>query len=319
MISTFSLMAFYFFYFFQDFVYGPRFWFLLCPPLVLFIARAVSHPNARLSALFVILFVASFPQLRSAVARFDPSPFQAASLKSETAACATPKLVFIDPHIPQHFVNWNDPFLRSNVVLCRDLGTRNREAMRAFPDREPAYFRRVDSVRKTQVVTGFQFEKEPDSRPAGYVSLFDLAMAMQAGEFYPGKDMFDITYSDVFTAENAAEQYEYLQRLDSGGITGISEYQRLFRMGLLHAGRMLLLPKMAFERNRFDWQRDFSIAEFRREQEESMRCLRMAGDVGNPVIRQMNKVTARMDRNADGSVTDTELTAFLHRKILRML
>lgn len=317
------LMLFYFFYFIQDLFFGPRFYYVFTPILLLFLARGIVLENIApnsgrkiLVPLFAATLVISVPRLLpSFVARYNPSQSQAGQLKEEIRRNGDAQtLVFLDKNVGQNFVNWNDPFLKSPMILCRDLGKRNVEVQKYFPGHRVVWFRMNLSYEKGKITSGFKFTEEPDRTPAGSLSLFELAMALQAAREYPKRDFFDICYIDLFNASGARKNYEFLERAEKKPLLG-GEYKRHFRKGVVHAGKMLLLPKIAFEEQGLNWHSAFEPEQFLREFDESRQAFIEAGDVGMAILDQMKKVHRRIDRDSDEFLSDSEIQIYLTEKI----
>jgi hypothetical protein len=322
-IGSGSLLLFYYFYFFQDLAYGPRYLYFLCPLVMLAIARllngAVSGTNKSpvwIPALVIVMFIAYLPNFWVRVNQGNPSRYPAAGLKKEIEKYSGQKmLVFIDRHCGWHLVNWNDPFLQKNVILCRDLGSpKNLEAMEAFPDHRPVYFRNATSMTLNKLQSGYAFYPDQENNPPGYLSLFGLAVALSSSNLHIDFDCFDVTYSDLFVADRAGEQMEYLNSLEKNEAVS-TLYRRDFKQGLVHAARMLLLPKVAFERREFQWSNGFPYGEFRRELESSKQFLASAGPVGQPILEALDKAIRRMDTNEDSQLSDDEIKDFLSPKV----
>ncbi len=317
------LMAFYFFRFFQDLFFGPRNYYLLTPVLLLFIARNVTEEsiepkfqgNILLPLLALTLLVSVPINLAAFIKRYDPSRTQAGQLKEEMRkAGGKPTLVFLDKNVSQNFVNWNDPFLKSSVIICRDFGERNMEVEKYFPNHRPVWFRMSMSFEKGKVSSGFRFTEEPDRTPIGSISLFELGMALQASRDLPKRDFFDVCYIDLFNAPVAGKYYDFLERAEKRSLTG-PEYKRSFRRGILHAGKMLLLPKIAFEERGNSWHTAFDPEQFRNEFYEAHRAFMKSGDVGNTILGEMEKIRSRIDRDSDEHLSDSEIQLFLIEKV----
>src|SRR5262249_5602105 len=123
---------------------------------------------------------------------FSPVPY----LHDRIAESGNAKtLIFLNSKW-ENDVNWNDPFLRDPVILCRDLGSKNLEAMNAFPQYRPVYFRTFLNFEKT-LKGGYQLMEDPDPGPPGRVDLFQLGLAIEAGKDDPEKDCFDETYKNL--------------------------------------------------------------------------------------------------------------------------
>jgi hypothetical protein len=315
------LIAFYFFYFYQDLFFGPRFFYVFTPILLLFIARSITEKaisfNEYLFIPFLVLTILiSVPlTLPAFIKRYDPSKTQAGKLKEQIKKNGNQQtLVFLDKGVGQNFVNWNDPFLKSNIILARDLVEHNAEVQRLFPNYRPVWFRMTSGFEKGKITGGFKFASEPDRSATGTLSLFDLAMALQAAREYPKQDFFDICYIDIFDPLMARKNYEFLEHAEEERLRG-GEYKRIFRSGIVHAGKMLLIPMMAFEDDGYNWRQSFNHSEFRKEFVIAYDHFEASRDIGRTILAQMDKVKRRIDRNSDQQLSDSEIDKFLVEKI----
>jgi Ca2+-binding EF-hand superfamily protein len=224
------------------------------------------------------------------------------------------RLVFLDKNIQNNFVSWNDPFLSEPVIIVRDYGKRNPEAMKYFPDYKPAFYRMQIGYEKKKLNAAFKFYDKPSDHPPGYISSFELAMTMQAANDYWTKDCFDITYTDFFNAEESADNLAFLAS-EEQKLPPTKRYKDHFHEALIHSARMLLLPKLAFEERGLEWFSVFDPNKFRREYFAAMRSLEESGDVGKSILKQLGKVQRRIDRDHDGTMADEELNRYLTEKI----
>ena len=317
------LITFYFFYFYQDLFFGPRFFYSFTPILLLFIARSVTEISLDskfqpqiLIPLLVLAILFSVPKtLPAFIKRYDPSKTQAGKLKEQIRKNADkPTIVFLDDNTAQNFVNWNDPFLKSNIVIARDLEEQNLKVQKFFPNHKAVWFRMTSSFEKGKITGGFKFASEPDRKPSGTLSLFDLAMALQAARDYPKQDFFDICYIDIFDAGSGRENYEFLDDVKETNLRG-GEYKRVFRSGVIHSGKMLLLPLIAFDERGHDWKFSFNRSEFRKEFNSARSDFVKSGDIGRTILDQMDKVMRRIDQNSDQQLSDSEIDMFLVEKM----
>jgi hypothetical protein len=315
-----TLILFYYFYVAQTLVLGPRSYYILAPLLLLFIVRSIrlESETSRLSALstfvLAISLISSFPlRVPELIQQWNPSAYQAGFLKREIdRSGGQKKLVFLTKKVSQAFVNWNDPFLNSSVVLCRDLERRNEEAIAAFPERRPVYF-----TSNAGLKGGFGFHESLEERPKGFISSFDLSMSLQAGRDYPDKDSFDICYTDLFEPDEASLHLLYIQKelTESGDIR---TYKDNFKAGVLHAGRLLLLPLLAHEEAGDRWWGIFHPDVFRAEYQTTLEFLQKSGEVGKPITEELQKAGKRIDKNSDRSFSDEEIRNFLVKKLKLM-
>ena len=318
-----AIALFYFFYVFQDLVIGPRFWFLMTPVLLFFLSRSVFIDDLRLRPQVASVAVVSFltylfTAFPGYVAEFAPGKTQGGQLHRELMKPVSGKrLVLLDRHVAQHFVNWNDPFLRQNLVICKDMGGSNAELRNAFPGYRTAYFRESQKVKKSTVQAGYRILDSPDPNPPGYISLFTFALLIHASNTYVQEDLFDLSYAGFLESDSAADQTAYLDGLKPESAHEPEVRQNL-RGGLIHAARMVLLPKRALEEWKKDWAGALDYSGFRSEMDEAIRLFVRAGDTGVPLTQQMTKIQLRIDVNDDGQLSDAEIVRFLSLK-LRML
>jgi hypothetical protein len=317
------VMAFYFTRFGQDLFFGPRNYYSFTPILLLFIARNFTEESTEskfqpkiLLPLLVITILISVPMnLPAFVKRYDPGRTQAGQLKEQIRKTdGKPTLVFLDKNVSQNFVNWNDPFLKSSIIICRDFGERNKEVEKLFPNYRPVWFRMNMSFEKGQVNNGFMFTDTPDRTPEGTLSLFELGMALQAARQLPKRDFFDVCYIDLFNAPIAVKYYKFLDDAEKEKPSRV-KYKREFRRGILHAGKMLLLPKIAFEQHGNSWYTVFNPEEFRKEFFQAQDAFMNSGEIGKSILAEMDKVQSRIDQNSDRNLSDSEILLFLTEKI----
>ena len=317
------LILFYFFFFIQDLFFGPRYYYLLTPILLLFIARVITDQRTLdvsgrriLLPFFVLTLLISVPEhLPGFVKRFSPANSQAAQLKNEIKKNGNKKtLVFLDKSVGQNFVNWNDPFLKSPVIICRDIGKRNVEVQKHFSDYHPVWFRNSISMEKGEITSGFKFSESPGVTSEATLNLFELAMALHATSDYPRRDFFDITYVDLFNSPDTQKMYEFLETAQRQRVKG-REYKRQFRKAVTHAGKMLLLPKLAFEERGDNWFEVLDLPRFRQEFNDAKQSFANAGNIGVTILNEMQKVENRIDSNSDHNLSDSEIQYYLNEKI----
>jgi hypothetical protein len=317
------LILFYFFFFIQDLFFGPRYYYLLTPILLLFIARVITDPQTLnpsgrtiLVPFFVLTILISVPiHLPGFVKRFSPANSQAAQLKKEIRKNGNKKtLVFLDKGVGQNFVNWNDPFLKSPVIICRDVGKRNSDVQKYFPDYHPVWFRNSISMDKGVITSGFKFAEDRELEHGAPVNLFELAMALQAASNYPRRDFFDITYIDLFNSPETKNMFKFLESAQNQWVKG-GEYKRQFRKGITHAGKMLLIPKLAYQEKGDNWFEVLDLPRFRQEFDDAKRSFVKAGNIGVTILNEMQKVEIRIDSNSDQKLSDSEIRSFLNEKI----
>jgi hypothetical protein len=317
--SALSLILFYYFYVAQTLVLGPRSYYILAPLLIFYIVRsvAIERPLSRYSDLsltfLLFTFLLSLPlQGTDLIREWSPRNYQAGFLNQELKQENGKKLIFLTKRVSQAFVNWNDPYFKGGAILARDLGEANKKAVDSYTDHTPVYF-----LPNTGLKGGFAFKTTPEDRPNGFVSSFELSMALQAGRDYPDKDSFDICYTDLFDPSEASLHLAYIEK-ELRAPDKEEGYRKNFRLGVLHAGRLILLPCVEFEKSGAGWKSKFDSEQFRNEFDTTVKFLQDAGEVGKTIVEQLQKVGKRIDKNGDGSYSDSELKRFLARKLKLM-
>ncbi len=316
-----TLVSFYFFYYYQDLILGPRFYFVCSPVLLLMIANLpfikTNMRFARDAASILIVVLSLYSLLFSYsrfVSRLNPNHDQAGLLKKKLEGLGDRKiLVFLDKTMRGEFVGWNDPFLKGPVILCLDLGHRNREAIQAFPDHDPLYFGVKINVEGMQTQGTYDFYKKRSDETPGSMSLFGLAMALQAAGKNSDADAFDVCYGNFLPLEPAKDYLSFLDSKiasQSGG-----SYKMQFQQGIVHAGKLILLPKKAWDQSHRDWVTNLDPVEFSREYDLSMHLFRESGDSGQPLAEALEKIGRRIDQDGDGTFSLQELKKFLSPKI----
>ena len=323
LLSTFAIVVFYYFYEFQNLVFGPRYYYIFAPFLLLLIARIAFHkdsseiaPRSIILASFIVVALVTFLPKRFPyfATLFDPYRFEAGDLKKQMIKVGNAKTLIFLEQISPEYVDWNDPFLRSPVILCRDLKERNQEAIQAFPEYQPMYFRRSVRFSKEKIDSSFGLYKTPSNRPPGYFSLFELALALQTQERNPDRDFFEVCYDGFFTSKNGALQLQYLQEIGSREISEMA-YKQKFRSAVNHIARMLLLPKIAYEEAGDNWKKHCSMDDIRKEFDLAVKSSSDAGEVGKAFSVELEKVRRRVDQNKDGVFSDQELSNFLSERL----
>lgn len=317
-----GLAFFYFFFFFQDLFFGPRYYYCLAPVFLLMVTRsirpdenAIPRLQPFLSTVLVLSLVSFLPfKLPQFLNRY-PHDTNGGYLQEEIMKNGNQKrLVFLDRNMQNFFVNWNDPFLRDPVIIVRDLGERNSEAIKNFPEYKPAYYRMEIKFEKKTLDSALKFYDHPRNQPLGYISLFELAVTLQAANEYWTRDSFDTTYTDFFNSDEAAVNLEYLGK-EEGKLPVNKRYKDHFRAALIHSGKMLLIPKLAFEERGLEWAKAFDSDEFRKEFSAAVQNSKAAGDTAMGILSQLEKIRRRIDRNRDGEMSDPELHRYLTEKI----
>lgn len=317
-----GLASFYFFFFFQDLFFGPRYYYCFAPVFLLMVTRSIrpdenSFPALQkyIGSVCVIALLTFLPfKLPKFLNRY-PHDTNAGHLQEEIERSGNQKqLVFLDQNMQNYFINWNDPFLRKPVIIVKDLRDRNQEAIKSFPDYKPAYFRMEMGFEHRKIKTTTRFFDAPHYQPAGYLSLFELAMTLQAANDYWTRDSFDTTYTDYFNSEESALNLEYL-KTEERKLPARMTYKDHFRSALIHSARMLLLPKLAFENRGLEWSKSFDAMGFRKEFNAAEQDCKAAGGTCDGILRQLQRIQKRIDRNRDGQMSDSELDHYLIEKI----
>jgi len=326
LLSCLSLLCFYFFYIAQDLIFGPRFIFLCAPILLLLVSRCCdigSEPecgqsSSRLCALLAVSFISFFPSnLSKFIWIYDPANDPPEYLKIRLKGIQPEeKIVFLDPQIPQDYINWNDPFLREPVLFCRDLGSRNQEMLAAFPQHGALYFRpSIVSLGAIDPKGMYGFFKERDTSDHSRISFFHLGASLQSTADHGDRDSFDVTYPQLFYTHDAAPQLAFLE----GELIRTPETTRnaLLKLALIHTSRMLLLPRLAYEKGGFaDWSSHLDFQAFRHEMDQAGTFFLRTGEIGKSLHFEIDKVRKRIDLDRNGNLSDAECSRFLSEKIL---
>jgi hypothetical protein len=323
--NCFTLLAFYYLFPLQDLVIGPRFLYPIALILLLFVARTIlitissDLPIPPFPfVLFLFCFLSFFPlRLPQFIQKYQPQKMQAGALKSALdKADPQPKIAFLERNITQQFVNWNDPWLREPVILMRDLGTQNEVAIKNFPDRKPVYFGlKIDLSPggKKSKDNGYAFRAERAHKADGSISLMQVALAMNTSNEYRDQDFFDQGLSIFMEGSNSSEQMKYLDE-ELIKLQNKTDRMSFFREGLIHTSRMLVLLKQFHEQSFTDWAH-FSFNDFRENSVQATDCFNQAADPGKELIRALDKMNKRIDRNDDASLSNDEIRRYLQAKI----
>ncbi|HEY7161254.1 MAG TPA: hypothetical protein VH815_08340, partial [Acidobacteriota bacterium] len=323
--SCFTLFAFYYLFPLQDLVIGPRFLYPIALILLLFVARAILIPSTAESGsippfmfmLFLVCFLSFLPiRLVEFIHKYEPSKMQAGSLKAAMdKADHEPKIVFLEKNISQQFVNWNDPFLRESIILIRDLGSRNETAIKTFADRKPLYFGlKIDlsPSKKKSKDNGYAIRAERAHKTDGSVSLMQVALAMNTANEYRDQDFFDQALSIFMDGSSSSQQIKYLND-ELKKNQNKDERTSSFREGLIHTSQMMVMVKQFQERSK-NWS-TFPFNDFRDNDSKAKASFVQAADPGMQLVRALDKMNNRIDRNNDGALSDDEITRYLQVKI----
>lgn len=325
LLSCLTVACFYFLYFFQDLSYGPRYFFVMAPFFLMLIARGTvfgegkyRHATSVLSFMLFASLLLSLPTKAPDFIRLcSPTNREAGNLAHEISALGPHKtIVFLDHQITQTFVDWNDPFLSGSVLLCHDLEDRNQEVQKLFPGYAAGYFRTNTQLDITREMAQFRIFPTPESRATGHLSMYQLALTLLAAGDYEDKDVFDICYADLFRrTELTSERIKFLtDALQTS--SGPGGYRELFRHGIIHTGIMVLLPLNAFTQSSDNWAAHFDRKEFLYHYQEARKNFSACGEIGKPFLKELDKVSSRMDENGDGAFSDSEIVQFAGTKKL---
>lgn len=312
------LIAFYIFFFFQDMVSGPRFFYPLVPVILMLISRLPgSLPDAArrmvVPALAVGLLTAPVGIQRYIFHKTNPARYQIASFTDFRRGLAS-GVIFLMPEVDQGLIAANDPMLKSDVIIARDLGARDEQLLRVFP-RPAYYFTRNSEWSHGKDASEYALKTQrPEPRGIEF-TLYDIAVAVATANRYETSDLFDICYKDILAAHGAEKGLAYASSVAAAG-TKQQDYRRHFRNGMLALIRILLLPKLAYEQSGTEWAAKFDFREYVNEFTVAEREFQQSRDVGPPVIEQLHRINKRIDLNSDGKLSDQELSIFLNQKLL---
>jgi len=220
-------------------------------------------------------------------------------------------LLFIDKRTRQQFVSWNEPFLDGPVIICRDLGEKNEQILATFPEFRPLYYKKNEDFEGTPL---FQIDTQPSNRSAGAFSFFRLVKAIIAAQNYPERDCVDIVYEEFLYGDSALLQLEFLERELSNGVAH-TRFNPNFRKGILHIGRVFLLPRVTEELYGEGWLEKLDTHRIKQEMQLALRSFVASGEIGKPIVEQIQKMERRMNANKDSEVSDQELRRYFHAKV----
>ncbi|MCI0443959.1 glycosyltransferase family 39 protein [bacterium] len=320
--SCFTLLIFYYFSPFQDLVIGPRYLYPIALILLLFVVRSIVNPisteNQSFPFLIFLFCFLSFLMLRlpEFIYKYQPQKMGAGALKSAmTKTDREPKIVFLEKNISQQFVNWNDPWLREPIILVRDLGAQNEIAIKTFSDRKPLYFGLkfdLSPGAKKSKDNGYAFRQERTHKADGSVSLMQVALAMNVSNEYRDQDFFDQGLSIFRDGSSSVDQMKFLNE-EQQRLQQKNDRTTSFRKGLIHTSRMMVLLKQFYEQS-IDWS-SFPFNDFRENNAEAKNYFAQAAEPGKQLIRALDKVDKRIDRNTDASLSNDEIKQYLQAKV----
>jgi hypothetical protein len=314
-----SLALFYFFYVFQDLIFGPRFWFLMVPILLLFTVRGIfaasltnssALPVAMLS--LIVAIIHSYPHY---IELYAPQHLQAGQLRKCLAEAGSDKaIIVLDPKVEQNYVNWNDPFLQGNLIIANQFGRNNEGLRHAFPDYKVLYFRETQIRKGLNTEYGYGLMPEPDPLPPGSFSLQKFILLIETANGFSSHDIFDSSYVNLFEGVRASDSLSYLNRI-SIEVEGHHQRRDSLKSSAIHLARAILLLKANFEKFGDGWQRTFPFDEFQTEIDDAWTDATNAGEVGTGIREQIIRIRKRIGRDRDQRWSDSEVLRFLSRKV----
>jgi hypothetical protein len=319
--GCFSLALFYFFYYFQDLSYGPRYFFVMSPVVLLIVARstvAAGNSLARqvITVLMIVSLFSAIPfRIPAFIQRSAPNHREAGSVaRAVNRLRPTKTILYLCEGTSKIFVTWNDPFLSSPVLICLDKGPLNHQLEAHFPNYQVRYFEPNRTPGLKGQTEPFEVYSNPSVPNPGYVNLYRLAMTIIAASDYPDRDMFDLCYADLFhNRDVAADQLAYFDELLNKPYEK-SGYRDEFRKTILHAGKLMVLPLVARQLYGDRWLTKLATEDFRREFQTALELSGRSAEVGKPIAEQLNKVGQRIDRDHDGVFSDQEIMRYLSMK-----
>lgn len=321
LLSCLAIAFFYFLYFFQDLTYGPRYFFLMVPVFLLFISRLLLFRNGKqvhsaLAACFLASFVLSIPlRIPDFIQQCSPVDRMAGNLARAIEKLDNKKtLVFLDREITLTFLNWNDPELKSPIILCLDLRDRNAQIQKRFHDFAVGYFRPVSDMEKNDDGAQYRIYPTPETRQEGHITAYQVALSFLAASDYPDSDIFDICYADLLRLTYLApSRLAYVtQQLNQPGKD--ADYRAQFRTGIYHATKLILLPQDAYARDHQKWNTILDYEQFRQEFQSAKTNMKLCGEVGNPILLELDKVSRRIDQDGNGTFSNDEIARFVTSK-----
>ncbi|MCI0607221.1 hypothetical protein L0156_29915 [bacterium] len=317
LLSAAGLSTFYLFYFFQQLHFGPRYYAFLGPVLLLFTVRAVfpdsGESRSSVAAFLVLFLLISVPvRLPSLINNLNPATNITGNLKEGLRERRGEKiLLFIDKKMRQEFTAWNEPFLDGPVIVCRDLGKKNRQIEAAFPEFRPLYYKKNENFRNTPL---FLMDTQPSNRTEGAFSFFRMVKSIIAARDYPDRDCVDIVYHELLYGESAVLQLQFLERQLSSR-SGDTRFDPAFRQGLLHIGRVFLLPRVAEEVHGEGWLEKLDTETIKQEMQLALRSFMATKEIGKPIVEQIQKMERRMNVNRDSEISDDEVRRYFSAKV----
>ena len=312
-----AILIFYLLHAFQDLIIGPRYYYIFAAFLILLVARSASAETLNkekpgfLLPILAISLISFLPvALPQVISQYNvPQTFPGQLRRELKNAEAAQLLVFLDQSTRPYFVNWNDPFLRGSAIIALNRGDENEKLKKSFPDHHSVYYRADLSMVKLQFSQEFRLFYDPNPVDPGYLSMFQLTLAVDTASKYPDRNIFDVAYDDLLKGDSPA-QLKYIQE-QLQALKPAKGYKDHFEKGLFHLASLLLLPRVADEQDSVNWPHKFNWDAYRAEFESAASSLVRAGLVGSGVLAELQKVQRRIDRDRDGTLSDPELTRFL--------
>jgi hypothetical protein len=323
-VCAVTLMLFYFSFFYQDLIFGPRYYFPLAPILLFLIARsAFPSPhsltragNVTVPALLFFCLVSFFPFSPGRyLNRYEPASTVWGMLNRAVEREEGRLLVFLESSARDYLVGWNDPFLRGRAIVVRSLEGRNEEIQKHYPQHRPVYFRSDTGEGALSANSTFRLFDEPDRNPPGYLSLFKFAEAVRAASQYSDVDLFDVCYSEELRYSNATLQIQFVRDKLNSEERSPKDYRYWFRQGLFHLAIAVLMPKSEAESKSKNWHQTFDFAEFERQLKVASLSLRRSGETGLILLTEVEKAMKRIDRNGDSVLSPEESRRYLDTRL----
>ncbi|MCI0603382.1 hypothetical protein L0156_10255 [bacterium] len=310
-LSCLCLAAFYYSFVGQDLFVGPRYFFVCSPVLLLFVARCLDLQNTRVVATATVCLVASLPfQVPKLVSAWIPIP----TLRENLETLQGKKALIFLPENEEFAVNLNDPFLRNPHILCQDLGERNQKAIETFREYRPYYFG-MSYNRGTSGISGdFTLSESRLNTEGKEISYFRLALLMRNSKAQIEKDFFDLSYIGPIAWGDPLLKLDSVYRYISASRPG-PNIQDNFRAGLHHTAAAILLPRVAFEKNKLQWKKSFDPKTFRAHFLNARRFMANSGELGTELLPALEKVNRRIDRDANQNLSDEEILRYVGRRV----
>lgn len=323
--GTVILILFYFGYYFQDLLYGPRFLFIAAPMFLLFICRSVvsdeeliieSWRPIGVSLMLLCTVLGILFNFRTFVEKFNPAHYAESDIeKSLRQLKDTKTVLFLGRGIGHEYVNRNDPYLKESPIICVDLGALNTRVLEAFPGFKAKYLQGVFESRGLSLEVVYRITDEPLPAKVSQFSFTRFSMVLHSISSDPYRDCFDVVFNEALNRTGDAQRFLAFLEQREAELSGSSGYKKDFEIGIAEAAQSMLLFQSAVGRNRIRWREYFDIPGFRKHYQSSLDHFLAAGEVGKSARVALLIAQERMDRNHDGTVSDDELLRFLDEKV----